>query len=150
MRRLRMVLVALVALVVLGAVLYTPARAAAVTRIMVVGDSITQGSAGDVTWRYRLSKHLQATPGVVDLVGDRTWLYDNITGQQGSTAYANSNFDQDHHAIWGRMLVDEVQTIGAAVTAANPDVMLVLLGTNDLTFGWSPQATANRTSSTAA
>src|SRR4051794_25245911 len=108
MRWLRTVLVAMV---MLGAVLCAPARAMALTRIMIVGDSITQGSAGDITWRYRLSKHLQATPGVVDLVGDRTWLYDNITGQQGSTAYVDPNFDQDHHAIWGRMLIDEVKTI---------------------------------------
>ena len=30
-------------------------------RIMVVGDSITEGSSGDWTWRYRLAKYLDAS-----------------------------------------------------------------------------------------
>jgi hypothetical protein len=51
--------------VVLAGVLLTavPARAAAATRVLIVGDSITQGSAGDFTWRYRLWKHLAAAEG---------------------------------------------------------------------------------------
>ena len=44
-------------------------------RVLLVGDSVTQGSAGDSTWRYRLWKHLEATTaGPVDLVGPRNDL----------------------------------------------------------------------------
>ena len=32
-------------------------------------------------------------------VGDRNYLFDNITGQQGSYAYADPNFNTAHHAL---------------------------------------------------
>ncbi|MEU4561087.1 GDSL-type esterase/lipase family protein [Actinoplanes sp. NPDC023936] len=135
----------MVLLLVTGyAVAGTPARAAAPARVLIVGDSITQGSANDYTWRYRLWKKLQAsTPGAADFVGDRRYVYDNIAEQQGSTVYADPNFDQDHHAQWGRPLIYEKDTIGAAVGSSNPDVVLVLLGINDFAwFGATPAQVA--------
>ncbi|BCJ46194.1 hypothetical protein GCM10010168_51430 [Actinoplanes ianthinogenes] len=120
-----------------------PAMAAEATRILIVGDSITQGSSGDYTWRYQLWKHLQASaPGATDFVGERTWLYDNIANTQNSTAYANPNFDRDHHAKWGQQLQLEKDEIAPAVSAAKPDVMLLLMGINDLTWGGESPATA--------
>ena len=38
-------------------------------RILIVGDSMTQGSAGDWTWRYGLWKHLDDADVDVDFVG---------------------------------------------------------------------------------
>jgi lysophospholipase L1-like esterase len=132
--------------VVLAGVLLTavPARAAAATRVLIVGDSITQGSAGDFTWRYRLWKHLAATaPGAADFVGDRTYLYDNIAEQQGSMAYADPNFDTAHHALWGRPLAFEKDTVASAVSSSGAQVVLVLLGINDLAwFGETPAQVA--------
>jgi len=122
------------------------AHAASPTRIMIVGDSISQGSAGDFTWRYRLWKHLEATaPGATTFVGDRNYLFDNITAQQGSHAYADPNFNTAHHALWGRPIVSEKDTIAAAVSSTGAQVLLVLLGINDLVwFGETPaQAVAN-------
>ena len=150
MRRSRVARALLLLLLLAG--LGAPASASAVTKVMVVGDSISQGSAGDFTWRYRLWKNLQSTaPGAVDLVGDRTALFDNVTNVQGSTAYADPAFDTAHHALWGRALKDEKATIGAATTSAAPDVILVLLGTNDLTYLSSPtQAAADMRSFIAA
>src|SRR5262245_36097935 len=64
------------ALVVSGAP--RPATAAATTtKVMIVGDSISQGSAGDFTWRYRLWKHLAPRVTGLDFVGPRTDLFDN-------------------------------------------------------------------------
>ena len=40
-------------------------------RIMLVGDSITQGSTGDHTWRYRLWQHLRADRVPVRFAGPR-------------------------------------------------------------------------------
>ena len=98
----------------------TPASAVAVNKIMVVGDSISQGSANDFTWRYRLYQHLQQTaPGATNLVGDRTDIFDNVRSQQGSQAYRDPNFDTEHHAQWGRLLTDEKSTIRSAVTNAD-------------------------------
>ncbi len=116
---------------------------------MPVGDSITQGSAGDYTWRYRLWKSLQAGGPAdgVDFVGSRTALWNPQTGKQDNNRYyADPNFDQDHHAIWLRTLIDESLTIGPAIKAlpAKPDVIVVDLGTNDYGRGASKSMTALR------
>ncbi|MFC7503453.1 hypothetical protein, partial [Nocardioides sp. GCM10030258] len=37
-----------------------------VVRVLIVGDSVTQGSSGDWTWRYRLWRHLQDAGLAVD------------------------------------------------------------------------------------
>lgn len=108
-----------------------PAVAAAPLRLMVVGDSISQGSSGDVTWRYQLHQHLARSGVSFDFVGDRTDLYNNITNQQGDQSYPYA-FDRDHHALWGRALAQEKDTIRAAVAGSRPDVVLVLLGINDV------------------
>ena len=50
----------LIALVLAVVAFPTAAQAATTPAIMVVGDSISQGSSGDYTWRYRLAKHLTA------------------------------------------------------------------------------------------
>jgi lysophospholipase L1-like esterase len=111
----------------------SPAHAA--VKVMVVGDSMSQGSSGDYTWRYRLWQHLQSTaPGMADFVGERTDLFDNVTNQHGSHAYRVGNFDRQHHATWGRLLVDEKLAIGPAITNADADTILVLLGINDVVW----------------
>ncbi|GAA4734608.1 GDSL-type esterase/lipase family protein [Phytohabitans rumicis] len=107
------------------------ALAAAPLRLMVVGDSISQGSSGDVTWRYQLHQHLARSGVSFDLVGDRTDLYNNITNQHGDQSYPYA-FDRDHHALWGRALAQEKDTIQAAVAGNGADVVLVLLGINDV------------------
>ena len=47
-----------VAVLVLVASLTSATGARAQTKIMVVGDSISQGFEGDFSWRYRLKQHL--------------------------------------------------------------------------------------------
>jgi lysophospholipase L1-like esterase len=118
-----------------------PALAAAIP-VMIVGDSITQGSAGDFTWRYRLWRHLQSVaPGAVDFVGDRTHLFDNVSGVQGSHAHADGDFDRDHHALWGRAILQEKDTIHSAVAQYRPRVLCILMGINDLAYQTNPQQT---------
>jgi len=104
------------------------------TKIMIVGDSITQGSAGDFTWRYFLDRQLRTAGARFDLVGTRDDLFDNIESVQGSQAYADRDFDRDHDAVWGGSLQEAQGHIREHVLAAQPNVLLVLLGTNDLTF----------------
>jgi lysophospholipase L1-like esterase len=117
------------------------AVAAPSVRVMIVGDSISQGSAGDFTWRYRLWKHLAPRVSGLDFVGPRTDLFDNVANLQGSQAYVDPAFDQDHNAIWGRTLAAAADTIEDQTAAYTPDVMLVLLGINDLVFLTSPADT---------
>ncbi len=104
------------------------------TRILIVGDSISQGSAGDYTWRYRLWKHLRDTGVRFDFVGPRDDLYDNVSGTFGGHDYADPAFDQDHAARWGTTVAQARSLIREQVAAYEPDVVLVLLGTNDLAW----------------
>lgn len=105
-------------------------------RVLVVGDSVTQGSAGDWTWRYRLWQHLTAGGRAVDLVGPRDDLFDNVAGVHGSTAYADPAFDRDHASRWGMTLafMGEDWPVAELVRDYRPDVVVEMLGVNDLNF----------------
>lgn len=94
-------------------------------RILLHGDSVTQGSAGDWTWRYRLWKHLTAAGEQVDLVGPRDDLRD------GSRAYADPTFDRDHAARWG-MAGGALDRSVTQLMSYAPDVIVDGLGVNDL------------------
>lgn len=100
---------------------------APVTRIMLVGDSITHGAPGDFTWRYRLARALTIGRARVDMVGPRDDLFPD------SHAYADPGFDQDHGAFWGQLLSVEITQILADATAHRPDVIGLLIGVNDIT-----------------
>src|SRR3954463_3457993 len=103
-------------------------------KVMVVGDSISQGSSGDYTWRYRLYKQLAGAGVTVDMVGPRRDVFDNVANRQGDDRYADPDFDSDHDAVWGQSLINAKQTIQAEVTGADPDYLLLLMGINDLSF----------------
>ncbi|MBL7493428.1 GDSL family lipase [Frankia sp. AgB1.9] len=112
------------------------------TRIMIIGDSLAQGTAGDYTWRYRLAGHLTLTaPGRVDLVGDRTDLYDPLTDDAGSHAYLDPKFDTDHHADWRDAFRLEIPKVAGLLRKVPADVLLVELGENDLTYWTKPAET---------
>lgn len=147
MLRLHRALVAVVLGALLGAGLtpVTPLPEAAadpVRRVLITGDSITQGSSGDYTWRYRLWKKLAATaPGRAAFVGPRTGLYDVVNSRQGSLHYAADFPAKAHGALWGDTFVHELDAIGGQVAAADADVLVVMLGSNDLAYQTSPAAT---------
>ncbi len=101
-------------------------------RIMIVGDSITQGSAGDYTWQYWLCEHLRADGIRPAMVGPYGWLYNNVTGRQMDQSYANPDFEHANDAIWGLTLFREKTEIGHLVSIYRPDYLLMLLGLNDL------------------
>ncbi|MEV7284463.1 GDSL-type esterase/lipase family protein [Streptomyces sp. NPDC093252] len=104
-------------------------------RLMPVGDSMTIGSAGDHTWRYRLWRHLCATyGGPFTLVGPRETLYDKTADAPVSYAYAEPDFPRRHLAGWGEGWLHMAPVIGAAARAAKADVLLVSLGLIDLGF----------------
>lgn len=120
-----------------------PASAAAAYRILVAGDSITQGSSADYTWRYRLVKKLnQTAPGEFEMVGTRTTLFNNVTNAQGSTNYADDNFTgKAHSALWGTTYEIQVDNIASQVSSTNANVLVTMLGSNDLAYRTSPAAT---------
>lgn len=114
-------------------------------RIMIVGDSITEGSSGDYTWQYWLYKHLRAEGVKARMVGPYHWLFNNVTKREGSQSYANPHFQNANDATWGMTLFREKNAIGAKVARYRPDYLLVLLGLDDIYwYGTSqPKMTAN-------
>ncbi|MGI9610516.1 MAG: SGNH/GDSL hydrolase family protein, partial [Acidimicrobiia bacterium] len=103
------------------------AEAAAPTRILLVGDSITEGSGGDTAYRCDL---WEALGGAVDFVGTRSDIGDcGITG-----------FDPNHASQGGITTSDWVDNIGPGAFALDYDAALVHIGTNDVNgvnFAWT-------------
>jgi lysophospholipase L1-like esterase len=111
--------------------------------LMLVGDSITHGSPGGYTWRYFLDQQLGVVyPGSDLFVGPST-------APMGGD-YAVAGWDTDHAAQSGRMLdcyldgdiagrpCGDANTAAGDLAAHNPDVMVLLLGTNDVLLDWGP------------
>ncbi|MFE9289162.1 GDSL-type esterase/lipase family protein [Streptomyces olivaceus] len=104
-------------------------------RFMFVGDSMTIGSAGEHTWRYRLWQHLCGSYGrPFTFVGPRETLHDRMTDAPTSYAYAEPGFPRAHLAGWGEGWHHMTPLIGAEVRAHRADVLLVSLGLIDLGF----------------
>ncbi|HXH79186.1 GDSL-type esterase/lipase family protein [Nocardioides sp.] len=129
--------------VFMAAGLSIPAEAAdpAPTRILIVGDSVTQGDAGDYTWRYFSACGLEKSGAEVDFVGQHTGTFGGGGAENYTGGYANPNFDQDHAARWGLLMFemlnqpsDSAPTITDLMTAQQPDVLVEMLGLND--FMW--------------
>jgi hypothetical protein len=110
---------------------------------MPVGDSMTIGSAGEHTWRYRLWQHLCAThDGPFTLVGPRETLYDKAAEAPTSYAYADPDFPRAHLAGWGEGWLHMAPLIAEAVRGSRADVLLVSLGLIDLGFYTNAEQTA--------
>ncbi len=110
---------------------------------MPVGDSMTIGSAGEHTWRYRLWRHLCTTYGApFALVGPRETLYDKAADAPTSHAYADADFPRAHLAGWGEGWQHMAPLIGEAVRQARADLLLVSLGLIDLGFYTNAEQTA--------
>ena len=97
---------------------------AAPIRIMPTGDSITEGAAGDATYRYFLWQSLINAGNNVDFVGSMTGV------SSGAPKYAN--FDQNHegHSGWRADRMANSATTWATSSAAQ--IVLLHAGTNDL------------------
>lgn len=110
---------------------------------MPVGDSMTIGSAGEHTWRYRMWQHLRDTHGgPFAIVGPRETLYDKATDAPTSYAYADPDFPRAHLAGWGEGWLHMAPLIAEAVRAQRADVLLVSLGLIDLGFYTNAEQTA--------
>ena len=110
---------------------------------MPVGDSMTIGSAGEHTWRYRMWQHLRDTyGGPFALVGPRETLYDKAADAPTSYEYADPDFPRNHLAGWGEGWLHMAPLIGEAVRETRADVLLVSLGLIDLGFYTNAEQTA--------
>ncbi|MCD6639599.1 MAG: GDSL-type esterase/lipase family protein [Nocardioides sp.] len=143
-----------VALALLAGLLVAPAANAGTggPRILITGDSITQGAQGDHTWRYFFA---EAVPEA-DYVGNKTGPFHQPTfdfDYQGEDAYAVSGWDSAHAATYGARLTNTDPDpglgqlpIGTLTATHQPDVILSAWGINDLRYGHSPASLIAATS----
>ncbi|RMY56208.1 hypothetical protein D0863_13055 [Hortaea werneckii] len=132
-------------------------------KILIVGDSITQGHEGDHTWRYRLWQwlRLNATSHDFTFVGPYTGTdppaepmppqpprlgfgepeepEDSETTVKADGKYAAdvpADFQGNHFSGWGWQLGQAKDMIRDVVSAYQPDLVLTLLGFNDIGWGF--------------
>ncbi len=118
-------------------VIVPPVETGQPLRVMLVGDSITEGEKGHASFRYWLDKSFDAAGMNVDLVGTRTGVHNSgVGGATVSPLYPD--FDQDHQSEWGAKLEDV-----AAYPTPPADIALVYIGHNDIRGGESPRDMAN-------
>lgn len=104
-------------------------------RIMVVGDSATQGSSGDHTWRYHLWSHLSEQEVEFDFVGPHDDLYSLDDEEPDDHSYAVPGFDTDHAARWGATAQDLSSDIAQVAAEHEPQYLLLQAGTEDILSG---------------
>jgi lysophospholipase L1-like esterase len=132
-----------------AALLTVPANAATAVeeapgplRVMISGDSITQGYHGDYTWRMRLAHEFARQGRSFDLVGPRDNLF--IDGGYTTSRYADPRFDRDHASLVGLQLGALAKRIGSEVAEYSPDVVVIPVGLNDLVRGAGPAVALDR------
>lgn len=128
---------------VLGVSDQPPSVAATGPRIMVMGDSISQGFEGDYTWRYRASKRL---PGF-DFVGPHsgthqvpaslpaTWPDTPAPISFSGRYRPGIEFDSNHASQWGWQMEQAQYQVHPWVDTYDPTHLVVALGFNDLAWG---------------
>ncbi len=128
---------ALVTSLLSGLLVSTPTAHAAGSplRILLEGDSITQGFNGDFTWRYRLDKEIGRQGANIDLVGSRRSPF--VRSGFKSSQYADPRFDSNHFAQVSSTFARHTAEVYDEVRGQQPDVVVVALGINDLRSGRS-------------
>lgn len=103
-------------------------------RILPLGDSITEGFDDESTYRSWLWRELQSRGQRVDFVG-------SLRGTQAGDE--DLDFDADHEGHWG-WRADEVRDrVADWARAAQPEIVLLHLGHNDLWLGQSVASTVD-------
>lgn len=112
---------------------------AAPLRVMVEGDSISQGFAGDVTWRYWLAAEFRRQGVALEMVGPTTALRD------GTQNYLIPFTQRAHASLSGSTLEWHIPQSRRWVETYQPDVVVVELGTNDIRLGDDAATVAEQT-----
>ncbi|KAF7622830.1 SGNH hydrolase-type esterase domain-containing protein [Aspergillus flavus] len=123
-------------------------------KVMIVGDSMSQGREGDWTWRFRIWEWFKDQGLPVDFVGpyngtaqsdlpslpatpsgkEESHWKSEIRTSGGYAAGVSEDFDKDHFAIWGRAVAIDKGLIYDVLAAYPTDLILLMLGFNDMAW----------------
>lgn len=98
-------------------------------KVLVVGDSITQGFGGDATWRYWFWREADRQGVPIDFVGPDT------LPRMGRYESTGLRFDRDHAARVGSTVGFHLRRIDELMVTHRPQVVVVELGINDARHG---------------
>ena len=101
-------------------------------KIMHLGDSLTSGHRGYVSYRYDLWFDLIDAGFDVDFVGNLTRTYDG-PNLDWYPEYLTT-FDRDHSGYWGYQTHELVRDAKTSAGKHQPDVVLLLAGVNDIWY----------------
>ncbi len=107
------------------------AEATGPVKVMIAGDSISHEFTGDYTWRFRIWQEFRRQGVPMNLVGPRA-------GNTGPIPFwivpSWRTYDR-HDSLGGSKLHNQKDTIASEVAQAQPDVVLLMSGFNDLNHG---------------
>ncbi|KAK1978355.1 fibronectin type III domain-containing protein, partial [Colletotrichum cereale] len=123
-------------------------------RVMIVGDSMSQGREGDFTWRYRLCQWMKEERVRFQFVGPykgtktpkaprppqlsapetEPTLGKNVPIDLGGYA-VGVEFDSYHFSVWGQQATQCKALVQDHAERFRPDYVLVMLGFNDMGWG---------------
>jgi len=95
-------------------------------KIMLIGDSITEGLDSSGSYRRYLDGMLRKNGHLIDLVGSRNKHHDNRTEPD------SYQYDVDHEGHWGKDSMWMAENMPRLLTGNVPDVAVIHLGTEDV------------------
>jgi lysophospholipase L1-like esterase len=98
-------------------------------RILLIGDSITEGFSSSVAYRRYLDGMLRRQGHLIDFVGSRNKHNDNRAEPD------SYEYDVDHEGHWGRNSDWLAQHVAGLLTHEVPDVAVIHMGTEDIVSG---------------
>jgi lysophospholipase L1-like esterase len=131
---------ALLVALTFGVLLTSPASTAAADepdpsvplKVLVIGDSISHGFAGDSTWRYWFWRETRRQGVPIDFVGPDRLPY---LGPNARYEKPGLYFDRDHAARGGSTVNYHLARIDDLMETYAPHVVVVEIGINDLAHG---------------
>jgi lysophospholipase L1-like esterase len=95
-------------------------------KIMLIGDSITEGADSNGSYRLYLDGMLRRDGHLIDFVGSRKKHNDDKTEPD------NYEYDVDHEGHWGKSSAWMAENMQSLLASNVPDVAVIHLGTEDV------------------
>jgi len=95
-------------------------------KIMLIGDSMTEGADSNSSYRRYLDGMLRRDGQLIDFVGSRKKHHDDKTEPD------NYEYDVDHEGHWGKDTAWMAENMQSLLASHVPDVAVIHLGTEDI------------------